>query len=227
MGLLSNLGRPAEHVRYRHISYESKNYCIGTILSKGEEVKFIIDASDYERVSQYSWHVTANTYISTTIQHDGKRKALYLHNFIMNHDAFKGKGQTHTIDHINRIGYDNRKDNLRYISQSEQNINQKSKERKVILPDGCSITPDDIPRHIWYVKANGKHGDRFAIEFKTEGIVWRTTSSKSVTIEAKLEMAKQRLTDLYILYPYLNPDRINEEYNREKSIYDSIIILIT
>jgi len=55
------------------------------------------------------------------------------------------------------------------------------------------LTVDDIPKHIWYVKANGNHGDRFAIEFKTENIVWKTTSSKKISLKDKLEAAKRKI----------------------------------
>lgn len=143
----------------------------------------------------------------------------------MNRDAFQGKGQTDSIDHINRIGFDNRKENLRHVSQSEQNINQKQKKRKVVLPDGCGLSPEDIPRHIWYVKANGGHGDRFAIEFKTEGITWKTTSSKGVSIQAKLEEAKQKLVSFYQTYPYLNPELNEERVNILKGSYEQIVAL--
>lgn len=225
MGLLTHLGRPAAEIEYRFVSYESKEYCIGTLECKGVPISFIIDKEDYEFVSQYSWHVAANTYISTTVQDKGKRKALYLHNLVMNRDAFQGKGQTDSIDHINRIGFDNRKENLRHVSQSEQNINQKQKKRTVVLPEGCGLTPEDIPRHIWYVKANGGHGDRFAIEFKTEGITWKTTSSKSVSIQEKLEEAKQKLASFYQTYPYLNPELNEERVNILKGSYEAIVLL--
>ena len=107
-----------------------------TLLYKGSQVKALIDKEDYELVSQYSWHVSAGNYVSSTFLHDGTRKALYLHNLIMNRDAFKGKGQTESIDHINRNGFDNRKENLRLVSQTAQNVNQNRRQRKVELPAG-------------------------------------------------------------------------------------------
>lgn len=225
MGLLSGLGRPAELIEYSFKEYEGKEYCVTTILHKGSPVKVVIDKEDYELVCQYSWHVSAGNYVSSTFLHDGMRKALYLHNLVMNRDSFKGKGQSESIDHINRNGFDNRKENLRLVSQTAQNVNQNSRQRKVELPVGFPITPDDIPRHIWYVRANGLHGDRFAIEFKTENIVWKTTSSKSVPIQAKLAQANEKLAEFYSQYPYLNPATIEEERAALLQSFEAILAL--
>jgi len=227
MGLLGNIGRPAKDIIYEEISYNNKKYIIGHVESKGEDKKFIIDKDDYDEVSKYSWHVTSNNYMSSSFVHYGKHKTLYLHNLVMNRDAFKGKGQTESIDHINRNGFDNRKENLRLISQSEQNINQLKKKRSFVFPEGCELKPDDVPRHIWYVRANGLHGDRFAIEFKTEGILWKTTSSKKVDIKNKLTEAKEKLKELYEIYPYLNPEKAEEESKSLLESYNGIIALST
>ena len=210
MGFIGSGGRPANEILYTEVSYNEKMYVVGKLDSIKAEKYFIIDKDDFAVVSQYSWHIT-NGYISTTVVHDSKRKPLYLHNLIIKRDAFNGKGQTESVDHINRKGCDNRKENLRLITQSEQNINQVKKKRNVILPSTCEIQPEEIPRHIWYVRANGLHGDRFAIEFKTEGIVWKTTSSKKVSLADKLAQAKEKLGELYELYPYLNPQVAESE----------------
>ena len=45
------------------------------------------------------------------------------------------------------------------------------------------------------------HGDRFCIELKAEGITWKTTSSKKVSIENKLKQAIEKRDELY---SYLN-----------------------
>jgi hypothetical protein len=211
MGILSRTGRPAGEIIYDEVAYSGKVYVVAYLKKNDVIHHFIIDRDDYDTVSKYSWHVISDNYIATTVDHDGKRKPLYLHNLIMKRDAFNGKGQTESVDHINRKGCDNRKENLRLITQTEQNINQVKKKRSVILPSTCGIQPEEIPRHIWYVRANGLHGDRFAIEFKTEGIVWKTTSSKKVSLADKLAQAKEKLEELYGLYPHLNPEVAESE----------------
>ena len=95
----------------------------------------------------------------------------------------------------------------------------------MILPEDCQIKPDEIPKHIWYVRANGLHGDRFAIEFKTEGICWKTTSSKKVRLIEKLNEAKEKLQELYLKYPYLNPNYEDEKSKELNESFNNILKL--
>jgi hypothetical protein len=201
-----NSGRKPGIIDYRFVTHNTKEYGIGIIQHNGSDLQFVFDKEDFEKVEKRPWHVSSGKYIGSTFYLDGGVKLeLYLHNLIMNHNAFNGKGPKQSIDHINRNGLDNRKENLRLLSQSQQNIHQIKKKRNVILPEGCPIKSDEIPKHIWYVRAQGQHGDRFAIEFKTEGICWKTTSSKAVSLQQKLEQAKAKLAELYERYPQLNP----------------------
>jgi hypothetical protein len=220
-------GRYPGLIDYREVTYSNKEYIVGTLMFKENMIEFVFDKDDFEKVKDKPWHFASGHYISSGIIHDNKKKELYLHNFVMNRLEHPGKGATETVDHINRNGLDNRKENLRIISQTQQNLNQSKKKRSVMLPPGCPINPDDIPKHIWYVRANGMHGDRFAIEFKTEGLVWKSTSSKSVSIQDKLIQAKDKLKEFYIQYPYLNPDNeIKEnEINELKTSFEEIIKL--
>lgn len=199
-------GRPSNGCIFSDVEYGGKQYTVGTIRHNDDSVRFVVDKEDRTRIEGYSWHVTAKNYISATAVHDGRQKSLFLHNLIMNRPHFGGKEQTETVDHINRNGFDNRKENLRVASQSDQNINQRKKPRTVNLPTDCGVSQEDIPRHIWYVRANGAHGDRFAIEFKSENLVWKSTSSKAVSTRAKLDEAIVKLQELYTQYPHLNPD---------------------
>ena len=230
MGLIkeNSVGRPRVEVIYKDIELNGNKYTVLSILKKGEEYYSIIDFDDSEQVKKYSWHLTSDNYVGSTVYRDKIKKELYLHNLIMNRLTFEGKGQIETVDHINRNPLDNRKKNLRIVSQSEQCLNQKTKERRIIFPENFPIKANDIPKHIWYVKANGGHGDRFAIEFKTENLLWKGTSSKKIKIEDKLFEAKEKLKEYYTLFPYLNPenqDRKKEIDNLQKE-YEDIIALL-
>jgi hypothetical protein len=200
------LGRPPGEQLYIPVTYNNKEYVVGVVFACGDPVVFVFDKEDHPRVSERIWHRCANNYISSGVIVDGKKKELFLHNLVMNRPLYLGKGQTETVDHISRNGFDNRKENLRVVSQTEQNLNQKSRRRTAVLPADCGLTMEDIPRHIWYIKANGAHGDRFAIEFKSEGVTWKTTSSKSVSLCDKLTAAKIKLQEYYTIYPHLNPN---------------------
>jgi hypothetical protein len=218
-------GRPAGHISYTPVEYNNKQYIVGILSSNDEPVAFVFDEDDKDKVAGRSWHVSSNNYIGSAETVDGKRKQLFLHNLVSNRLDFPGKGVKETIDHINRIGFDNRKENLRIITQSEQNMNQTKRERNITLPEGCEINPDDIPRHIWYIKANGAHGDRFAIEFKSENLCWKTTSSKKVSLTEKLGEAKAKLQELYLQYPHLNPFS-PEKIQKERELAESFHTII-
>jgi hypothetical protein len=214
-----NSGRKPGIIDYNFVKYNDKEYIVGTIQHNGDDVKFIFDKEDFPKIEKRPWHLSSGKYIGSTFYLDGGVKLeLYLHNLIMDKITFDGKGAKETVDHINRNGLDNRKENLRIITQSQQNINQSKKIRTVILPEECNIKPNEIPKHIWYVRANGLHGDRFAIEFKTEGICWKTTSSKKVDILQKLQDAKEKLKEFYIKFPHLNPEY---EMDRCKELNES------
>jgi len=218
-------GRPPGAIVYNTVIYNTYEYVVGTIISKGKEIKFVFDKDDFDKIKDKSWHFTSNAYISHTHRVDGKYKAAYLHNLVMDRLEHTGKGSKESIDHINRNGLDNRKENLRLITQTEQNLNQKRKGRRIELPSDAGITVDDIPKHIWYINANGHHGDRFGIDLKTEGIKWKTTSAKNVSLKDKLQAAKEQLATYYTLYPYLNPanDEIELLRGSLAHSYDEII----
>jgi hypothetical protein len=190
--------KPLNKVLYEDVD----DHIQGTIISNGKAVKFKIDKDDFEKVNTRHWYLTSGgNYVGSGLTVDGKSKVIYLHNFVMDRRIFPGKGPKESIDHINRNGLDNRKSNLRLVSQSMQNVNKKARSRTAELPEGIS----ELPKHVWYIKPNGLHGDRFCIELKTEGVTWKTTSSKKVTIHEKLQQAKDRLEELYGQYPHLKP----------------------
>jgi hypothetical protein len=197
---------------------------VGTILFKGMGIEFTVDLTDLSGVQEHRWHYASNAYIATsvtvTVDVSGvpvtKKRELYLHNFLL-------KPRPHeAVQHISKNGLDNRRINLRVVDVGTLN-NQTKKRRNVELPIMCGIRPEEIPKHIWYVQANGYHRDRFAIEFKTEGILWKSTSSKDVSLKEKLEHARDRLKELYEIYPHLDPKREEEEARALTESFASIV----
>ena len=219
------MGRLPKDILYTKVIFEEKEYYVGQIQNNDNLRYFIIDAEDYESVKIHYWHYQSNAYISSAYlsPHDGKRKEVYLHNFVMGRLEFPGKGATESIDHINNNGMDNRKINLRLITQTQQNYNTKRRARVTILPDNCGILVDDIPRNIYYMKPNGHHGDRFVVELKglPDGDVeWKSTSSKSISLQEKLNQAKAKLNELYLIHNLHQQDesdlkkKLADEYNQ-------------
>ena len=198
-------GRKANEILYIDV----KDYIEGIIISKGETIKFKIDKEDLQKVQSRNWYIsTGGKYVASHININGNQKNLYLHNFVMNKLTFDGRGQKESVDHINRDGLDNRKCNLRVISQTLQNINQNKKPRKAVLPPEYNLNIDNLPKHVSYVNARGNHGDGFCVEFKKEGkkIYNPYIRSKILSIEEKLDKIKALLQKGYELYPEFNPN---------------------
>jgi hypothetical protein len=160
---LNPVGRRPHPITYVDVHYNQKDYVVGFLIANDEEIAFVFDKEEYESVRTRNWHRSANAYVSSSVIVDGTKKELYMHNLVMGRMGYNGKGQTETVDHINRNGFDNRKENLRIATQSNQNINQRQRSRAVVLPEECGIAAEEIPRHIWYIHKNGSHGDRLRL----------------------------------------------------------------
>lgn len=97
------------------------NCAIALPLSGGYHT--LIDAEDYERVSQFKWSVARPGWGGFYGVRVDQGRRVYLHRYIL--DARPGQ----TVDHISGDGLDNRKANLRLCSATENARNRRPNRR--------------------------------------------------------------------------------------------------
>jgi hypothetical protein len=209
------------------IKYKNEPYSVVKISYKEYVVPFIVD-HEYIPILKsmdLNWNYKKNGgYIYTKV----KDKEIFLHDVIVNIECELSK-QTlppnYTIEHVNKIGIDNRISNLKFNTGHR---NQIKKKRTVDLTK-YGIKANDIPTYIWYMKANGGHGQRFAVKIGDD-INWKTTSSKDIPLKIKLKEAKQYLLDLKKTNPSLFEENcMNGEFNENgkqklKECYDILTL---
>lgn len=205
---------------YVKVTYKNKEYCVCKINRNDEEVLFVVDLDDIDRILKYSWYKIIDRYITSTINN----KTVFLHSFIMNKEKYEDNDESDsdeldednigdkadekndkkkfrmTIDHINRIGMDNRKANLHNATASEQNINKRWKNISAELPKDCGISIGDVPKFVWYSKSRGNIGEYFEVRINTipgmKDIRWCSTSASDLSLKFKLEHTKKYLRSL-------------------------------
>ena len=148
-----------------------------------------------------TWHKEQNGYIATH-SYDDKTHKIYLHQVICKKHNVK-EYSTLSVDHINRNKLDNRKENLRFATQSQQNQNTDKRNRKhnaKPLPEG--IKQEDLPKYVlYYSEKYGKDKQNFREWFNIEkhpkqnNKKWSTTKSGQISIINKLVLAKEKLQE--------------------------------
>lgn len=176
---------------YTLVNYKDKRYIVAKTNNK---VPFIFNYDILEKLPNSNFFLR-NNYVSCK----NNNKEEYLHHIVKPFTDV-------SIDHINQIKQDNRRQNLRYANQSIQNQNQSKRKRVVNLPENCGINPQNIPTFIWYIKDDGRHGDRWMVEIKDK-YIWKTTSTKDLSTKCKFELAKKHLRNLIITRPELFIER--------------------
>lgn len=76
-----------------------------------------IDADDFEKIDQFNWGIDGRGYAARVVKEKKKQRTILMHREILN--APKGTG----IDHKNRDKLDNRKSNLRFATQHQNQGN--------------------------------------------------------------------------------------------------------
>lgn len=82
----------------------------------------MVDDDDFDRVTEHPWSLHPAGY-AVGHAHFGSARTIGMHAFIMDHWG-AGKGGT-SVDHINGDRLDNRRENLRIVSNSANQQNQR------------------------------------------------------------------------------------------------------
>lgn len=143
------------------------DYVIGSIPYRNTE--YIIDLDDYEKIKDMCWNLSDNGYIKNCTKTKGN---ITLHRFIMN--CKKGE----IVDHINRNRLDNRKENLRIVSISQNNYNQSINSLNTSGIIGVAKTTYSTKKYGLKERWNaqiGYNGKYISKQYKTkeEAIKWR------------------------------------------------------
>lgn len=213
------------------VRYKNKYYGVIKISYKDTELPLVIDWDDVRIIDNLNkrWRYSKNGFVSCNHVMKNKNKEVFIHELIMalKKRDLKEKRESYPIIHINRIGLDNRRDNLIYDKTGKEiNKNVKKKKRTITLPVDSGISVDDIPTYVWYMKPNGSHGDRFMVDIGD--IKWKTTSSKKLSLGYKLEEAKKYLRELKDIRPDLFQEySMNGDFNKDgKNLVDSYYDII-
>lgn len=117
----------------------------------------IIDDWNYERLNQYKWFADCDK--SRTLWYAGRRKNGYtikMHRLILSLQKNDGK----IVDHINHNGLDNREQNIRIVSHSQNMLNRKKRAgvdfHKHTGKWRARITVNHITTHIGLFKSKRK-----------------------------------------------------------------------
>lgn len=215
-------------MKYEIVKHDGKNYAVFDVKFKNYNLPIVLDYDDFKVVKGIGKNWRCNKYGAVCCSHtiNGITKDVYLHDVIMN-IKYGDKTLKKPILHLNRLGLDNRRNNLAYdTAYKDKKKNLKKKKRTIKLPASYGIDPNDIPTYVWYMKENGSHGERFMVSIGD--VQWKTTSSRNVDLETKLDSAKSFLRkmqntrpDLFESYS-MNGDFTREGKELNKSYYDII-----
>lgn len=83
----------------------------------------LVDDQDFERISKYKWHLhktDCNIYAARWDTSFKPKKKIFMHREILGLDPISKM----VVDHINHNGLDNRRDNIRVCTRSQNQMNR-------------------------------------------------------------------------------------------------------
>jgi hypothetical protein len=150
----------------------------------------IVDAEDYERLSEYKWHTLKNrrNYYARNQRPNG---AVLMHRVITNAPRHL------VVDHINHNGLDNRKENLRLCTVAQNSQNARPRIRPNLTSRYKGVSFD-------------KNRNRFKAYIQHKKIIYNLGRFEREVDAAKAYDKKAR--ELFGEFAYLNfPDEVREE----------------
>lgn len=184
---------------YKKLTYDGRDYATFNISYRDYNVPAVLDWNDFTEIKKLNknWRCNQNGFICCSHTLNGQTKDVYLHELVMllKNKESGIKSPNKPILHIDRVGLDNRRENLIYDTvYKDLNKNLKKKKRTIKLPKDCGIKPDEIPTYIWYMNPDSSHGERFMVNIGD--VNWKTSSSNDLSLRYKLEEAKMYLRNL-------------------------------
>jgi len=227
-GHKSKLGKSAGIIKnqiFKCINLENNNKLY---LMKCNSNYTLISKEDIDKIQHFNnqiltWYKLSNGYIGSHVKINNKDTIIYLHQHLLDYYGHGLGKNIKTIDHINRNKLDNRLENLRIISQAEQNKNTNKRNRKYNakeLPKG--VTQDMIPKYVVYYKeCYNKDKNLYREFFKIENhpkINKSICSSKSCkySILEKLEEITNIINKINNNLPFEKEKKLPKYYSIKK-----------
>lgn len=178
------------------IEYKNKKYIVCKIPYNNVFAPVLIDYEQFNQIKTLNkkWHINDKGFVVANhrMLDDGEyvNKEIYMHDLIMKLN--NNINYTNSIIHINKLGVDNRLENLIYDTD-DKNItkNMRKKSRIISFPKSYDIDPEMIPTFVWFMKEDKTHGERFMVDMGD--VQWKSTGSKKVSLKYKLEETKKYL----------------------------------
>jgi hypothetical protein len=151
-------------------------------LSKGRAWT-VVDDSDYETLTQWSWHITGNGYVARTTMVGGRKRQVLMHRQIT------GPGPGQCVDHHDGDPLNNRRKNLRVCTQSQNMANRRKRVVGVSRYKGVALTGGASRTESWraYIRINNRtvHLGCFATEYEA-AIAYDIAAVKQWGVYAKV-----------------------------------------